>query len=406
MIYLFVIILLILLSFHYDYQQHNKYRLHWYICVAVIFVLLAALRYRLGIDSTRYAYQYPLLPSLSELGSFDYDSVRYGRGYLFFNAIVRSCSDNFVAMQFVHAIFINSIIFAFFYKNTRHIFFAALLYFILSYFTYNFEVLRESCAVATFLFIWRYFKSNKWINYYLGCVVAILFHPSAAFLLVLPIFYLPIFRNFFKMGWTFGITCGLVFIIAAFLSVKFFDVLQLMNLAVVDNYAQTYENSSLAESKSLNIIGISVFLIKSILYPFVAIAILKGSKYFGSCISIDSEEKSKLEYMLCWYVYIAITANFIQLFYRFNNYLIPFWFIVLSDIVFNGIKYNRCKIKLSFVQWVILLFPYFTLNLYGYFSDDNKSGIYLIRRYYPYSSVINPHKDAKREQLFRYLGGD
>lgn len=405
MLYLFIITLLLLLSFHYDYQHHVKYRMTWYIIILIIFIMVAGLSYRLGIDSTRYAYEYTNLPSLSELNSFNFEGTRYGRGYLFFNAIVRSCSDDFVAMQFVHAIFINSIVFYFIYKNTKHLFFAILAYFILSYFSYNFEILRESCAVAVFLFSWRFFKSNNWLKYYCCCVVAILFHPSAMFLLILPILYLPVFRIFFRMGWTFGITCGMVFIVAAILSAKFFDVLQMFNLAVMDEYSQIYQNSSLAESKNLNILGITTFLIKSIIYPFISIAILKGAKHFGSTLSLDPEERGKLEYMLCWFVYMSIVANFIQIFGRFNNYLIPFWFVVLADLVFNSLRCWKYKIKLSFALWLIILMPYFSINLYGYFSDDSQSGIKLIRRYYPYSSVLTKEKNETREKLFRYLGG-
>lgn len=407
MLYISIISLLVCLIYHFDYQKHTTYRLSWYIFCGIIFVIVAGLRYRLGIDSTRYDYKFSASPSLMELFSYNYGETRYAPCYIFLNAIARSCSDSFVMMQFLHAIFINSFIFYFFYKNTKHVFFSLFLYFILIYFNYNFEVLRESCAIAIFLFSWKYFKSNDWIKYYICCIIAILFHPSALFLLIFPIFYIPVFRKFFCMGWTFGITVIIVFIISGIVSVKFFDLIRLINIASVDNYAEMYENSSLAESKNLNLIGKATFFIKNLLYPFVAIILLKGSHRFGIRMEIKSDEKYKLEYFLCWFVYISIATVFIKLFYRFNNYLIPFWIIILADVVFSKIHFKRNKhIVLSFGLWWMVLLPYIAINLYGYFSEDTGSNIPLIKRYYPYSSVLNPEKDPKREELYRYLGGD
>ena len=407
MIYFAIIFLLILLIYHYDYQDHSKDRLQWYVACCIILILLSGLRYRLGIDSTRYDYGFIQMPSLSKLDSYNYDDTRYGVGYIFLNSIARTLSDSFVMMQFLHAIFINSLIFLFFYRNTKHIFFATFLYFLILYFNYNCEILRESCAIVVFLFAWKYFKTDAWLKYYIYCVIAVLFHPSALLTLLFPIFYLPIFRYFFRMNWIFGFTCVIVFVIAGIISIKFFDLIQLISLSSMEDYAETYRNSSLAESKSLNIIGICSFFLRSILYPFVAIVILKRIKNKIPCNNNESGENEKLEYMICWYTYISIITLFISLFYRFNNYLMPFTILVLADVVFTKVKISRQRVlKLSFVFTWFLMLPYLAINIYGYLSDDNGSGIKNIRRYYPYASVLDPYKDAKREQLFRYLGGN
>ncbi|MDE6005949.1 MAG: EpsG family protein [Muribaculaceae bacterium] len=394
------------MSFHYDYQGHNKGRFEWYVLCCIVFILISGLRYRLGVDSTRYDYQFINTPSLTELWSFNYDETRFAPGYLLFNSIARSLSDSFVMMQILHAIFINILIFRFFFKNTPHIFVSVLLYFLLLYFNYNFEILRESCAIVIFLYAWKYFKTNEWVKYYICCIFAILFHPSALFLLILPLFYLPIFRVFFKMGLTFWITAGGVFVLSSIIAVKFFDVIQMANIASLEDYAISYENSDLAESKNLNMLGMITFFLRVLLYPIIAIALLKGSKYIGVRLNLGNATKEKLEYLLCWFVYISIISLYIKLFYRFNNYLYPFWILILSDILFSKIRYIQSIKRFSFGIWMVCLLPYLSLSLYGYFSDDMGSGIKLIKRYYPYSSVLNPTKDEKREQLFRYLGGN
>lgn len=403
MLYLAIIIILFLLIFHYDYQNHTKYRLSWYILQLLFFILISGLRYRLGVDSTAYEASYNQLPSLLELSSFDFESSRYGIGYIFLTAIARSLSDNFVMMQLLHAAFINCVIFYFFYKNTKHIFTALLLYFLLAYTNYNFEVLRESCAIAMFLLSWHYFQSNKWIKYYICVGIAILFHVSAAILLILPIFYIPLLRKFFTYGWQFYLMMGGVLIISKLVSDYFFDWIKLFEISTLDDYANTYENSDYAESVTVNLIGQAYYFTKIILFPVLAIYIFHGSNLIEVVTEIKPEIKLKLQYMLFWFIYLSIAMMFIKLFYRFCNYFLPFFIIILSEILFDRIKYKKRRIRMSFVSWLTILLPFIVVNTSDYFRGDTGSSIPLITRYYPYASVLNPDKDKQREKLFNYL---
>lgn len=403
MTYLFIITLLLLLIFHYDYQKHKQNRLGWYIFVLIIFVLVAGLRYRLGVDSTRYEYGYKLTPTLAQLPTYDYESTRYGFGYLFFNAIARSISDNFVMLQLLHASFINSIIFYFFYKNTNHIFTALLLYFFLAYTNYNYEVLRESCAIAMFLIAWRYFLSNRWIKYYICVAIAILFHISAAILIFLPIFYIPWFRSFFSYGWKFYLMIGVVLVVSKIVSDYFFDWLKLLEISSMDEYATTYENSSLGEAVSVNIKGQIYYFIKSFLFPACALFLFHGSKLMSVEMDVSPQVRLKLQYMVCWLVYLSMAMIFIKLFYRFCNYFLPFYIILLTDVLFSKIKYKKRKVRMSYVVWMVILVPFIYINISDYFRADSGSSIPQIRRYYPYASVLNPEKNKQREQLYRFL---
>ena len=51
MIYLIVIILLLLLSFRYDINGKTEGREQCYLAMLVIFILIAGLRWRLGVDT-------------------------------------------------------------------------------------------------------------------------------------------------------------------------------------------------------------------------------------------------------------------------------------------------------------------------------------------------------------------
>lgn len=404
MLYISIIILLLALIYHYDYQGHKKGRKEIYITCAVIFILVAGLRYRLGTDTIAYENKYPFFPDLFEYFSFDFSQTRYGPGFILFAAIPKTISNEFVLLQLFHAAFVTSVVFYFFYTNTHHPFFAVLLYGLISYFPFTFEVLRESCAVCMLLIGWKFFLKSKWIKYYVCAIIAILFHPSGAVMLILPLGYIQPIRSIFKIGKYFWISLGLVYIIVMFLSIKFFDLIRLIEIADVDNYANSYENSKYATGSSMNIVGIVSWCTRVILYPLLAIIIIKRQHRIKTSDTINDEKLSKLEYMTCWFVYIAIMTLYIKLFYRFNNYFYPFAIVAISDAVFSKIKISNSTYRLRFTFWIAVLTPFFLTNFYGLFNNDSGSGIPYIRRYYPYSSVINPHKDKQRENLFSFHG--
>lgn len=403
MIYIAITILLFLLTFHFDYQGHTRYRLEWYIFVLIVFICLAGFRYRIGIDSVRYSMGYPALPDLEEFWSYDFDQTHYGRGYLLLNAVARSISDNFVVMQFILATFVNCVLLRFFYKNTRNIFFACLLYFIFQYFNYNFEILRESCAISVFILAWPYFANDKWWKYYICAAIAVLFHPSAIFTLLLPFIKLPIFRKIFTPNLLTPLIMVGMFLLGIIISRIFFDWIKALEFATMDEYAKIYENSHYAESTTLNIVGILAFLIKLFIYPLGMIWIFKNDR-FQNTRHLNSGYYNSLMMLFLCYIYISGFTISLQILYRFTNYLAPFFILLLSDAIFNRIKVYHKRFRLSFSIWMIILFPLLLLNIYGSFEPVGESGIIKIHRYYPYASVFSQETDRQREMLFNYEG--
>lgn len=404
MLYLTVILLLLLLIYYYDYKQYINNRKQWYISVGIIFMLMAGLRYRLGIDTLEYEYQFTYFPDLLEFGSFNFDETEYGRGFMLFAALAKSIYDDFIVLQILHAIFVTFVVFKFFYNNSKHPFFAILLYLIIFYFPLTFEVMRESCAVCMLLIGWKYFKENKWIQYYICAVIGIMFHSSAIIMLILPFFYLPVFRFLFTMGKAFWITVAIVFLLSYIISEQFFSLIKLIQISDIEGYANKYEKSKYAQSTLLNIFGIITFAIRNLLYPVIAVAILKSKNIVKSKNKLGDQDINKLEYMFCWFVYIAIVALFIKIFYRFNNYFYPFAILAISDAIFTKFKRGKKINSWTFGIWLLLITPYLSIHIYGLFEEDGESGIPIIRKYYPYESVIDPDLDPEREKLYHFYG--
>ncbi len=398
--YLFILILLFLLTYHYDYRKNSKGRFWWILTILFLYIITAGLRYRLGTDTITYEREYIYLPSISDLTSFDYSMSRYGYGYLFFNSISRSISDSFVVMQFIHAICINCILFYFFYKHTSNFFLSVSLYFIMFYFNFNFEVLRESCAVCIFLLSLKYYIKDRWLKYYLICGIACLFHMSAIFTFFLPMIKLPILNKLFQFNKYFIISSVIVLSLSYYLSIKFFDIIRLFTLIDTGYYVESYSDSRLSESVRLPLSTLLFHISCYCIFPLLSLWVQSRS--------VNNEQKNNtLAYinifslMTCLYVYIAISSLYLPLLHRFNNYLLPVVVVLMSKSAFVLFKKSNHCVKLSFSVWCLIIFPFYFLTIYPYLNKDNL-GIVKIRRYYPYESVLNPTIDVERERIFTY----
>lgn len=400
MIYIFIVLILIFLIFHYDYQGHRKNRKHWFNIILILLILIAGLRYRLGSDTVTYSESFIDNPDLLEYWNFDFESTRFGRAYIFICAIFRTFSENFIPLQFALAIFYNVVILKFFYKNTENVFTAIFLYFITYYLYFNMEILRETCAICVFLLGWKYFVRSDWTKYYIYVGIAILFHPSAAILLFLPLSKLKIMKPFFSLNWFSLLSLAGVYVIGIAISIKFFDLIRLAGIATADNYVDIYENSDFyGGGISLNIKGIIAFIMSKIAYPLFAVSIIYSYRFRNSTLQ-EAAYKEALVIMLFWYVYILLLSSSIVLLSRFANYFSLFYILGLSDIVFQRIKINKKYLRLSFFTWALFLSPIIYLPISGYFAPSGVNQIPSIHKYYPYSSVLDPTLDREREQIY------
>ncbi len=404
MVYFFPILLSLFLMYHYDYGNHKEGRNALYIFIYIYAVLVAALRYRIGNDTIYYeTFSYDIYPDIFDYWNYDFANEKYGRGYLFFTAIARTISDNFVAMQILLALFVNSIIFRFIYKNTKRIFTATLIYFLLAYLNLNTEVLRESCAVAIFLLGYPYFAERKWIKYYLIVSIALFFHPSSSFLLLLPILNIKPLRKFFMPSkFTICVAIG-VYFLGLILSVVFFDLIRLIGIGTFDDLANSYDNSKFGQGLNYNIVGMSVFFLRVIFIPMLlVINLVKNWKRSKTVTDKEESYRFSLQFLFMCYVYVGCLSASIVILDRFNNYLVPFAIIILSDSLYEKIRIRKEIYKISFSLWMMIISPVLILPVYGLCLPSSDYSTAPIRKYYPYYSVLNPQLDQERETLFRY----
>ena len=406
MIYLLIIIILSILVYCYDYSGKIKNKTFWFILCLVIFVSVTGFRYRLGVDSIRYESAYSFFPKINELFSYDYSTSRYGIGYIIFASIPRTISDDFVSLQLLQSLFVNCSVFFFFRKYCSHPFSCILIYFLVLYFNFNCEVMREACAVSILLLAWPYFIKKNWIKYYILAIFSCFFHISGCITLLLPILYLPGISSIFIVKVKLVITLIVIYIIGTIVSVKFFNYIQA--IAIFDSIqagVDMYSNSELG-GNILNIGGIISTIIKYILYPFIGIIILKNYFPTKSPLSLNKNAFQSFEFMTVLCFVFAILSIPIAILYRYTNYFFPFAIVMMCEWLFRHLRMNNRVLRMSFGIYLLILIPYFIWQMYALTKINPENNLREIYRYYPYSSIIDQSISKDRERLYNFYGAE
>lgn len=432
MIYIVILLLMLAGVYVYDYRGYRFSYNVAYWAFWVVLVVVAGLRYRIGTDSIVYENFYDEVPTFIELFNFKFEKFRFEPGFIVLASITRSFSNDFMWLQFLHAIIVNLVFFWFIYKYTPHRFLCLTLYFIILYLNLNTQVMRESLAVCCFLLAWPSFRDGKWWFYFPLVLLASTFHTSALFLLLIPIFCLPGIRNLFIIGKR-TIIIGLgILAIGIYVQQNFSSVFLLMSVTerMVDR-VHVYQRNDYSTSM-LNILGIIGTIIQYCLYPIIAIYFLqkdnnlklellkKESLYpekgkenvkagYGNKNIIKEYKKEKREFnrweiMVVLGVYFMLLSLPMFIFRRYFNYFGIFCLASVATWTFSRILVGKKRIRLKPSYWAIILLPFFFYNLYAYAAPASKGGtMKYYQIYYPYYTRIDPKMDTEREAIYRYL---
>lgn len=391
MVYLIILILLIFLSYFFDFRKQNNYKYSAYNSILLILILVAGLRYRVGLDTIRYMNSFQNMPTISEIWSYNFSETHQDPMWILLGLIPRSLSSDFTLFQILHAIIVNTTVFAFIRKNTKYIFTAVLFYYLFCYTNFNFEIMKESLAVSFFLIGSKYIDRKKWISYFLLCFFAFLSHPSAIITFIFPFF------SRLKLN-----KKAVIFLIAIF---AFFSIVQLYLSDLIPYFLLTdrmeyklsrYINSEYLGGKGLNILGQIQSLVNTCFFPL-------GALYYSNKLTLSNGNHRFSGYIIFLALLTIININ-ILIFYRFLNYFIIFYIIVLTDAFQYTKEVNRYLIIKQLIPFIIGLIS--LLQIYVYFKPEHveNESVKTYHRYYPYHSVITKKKNSVREELLNYYG--
>ena len=360
MIYLIIGLILTLSIFFFEKKKNTDF-FYWSLCV--LLVLLAGLRNFVGGDTIGYMLMWDSLPKFNE--NFDFFSLTnlYQPFWYIINAFAKYIYDDFVTIQILLAIILNFSIFRLFDKYSNYRFSCVLIYYLMTYAYFNFEILRESLSISILIISIPFLIDKKWTKYFLLSTIAFLFHTSAIIL-----FFLPFGINFFNKKVNLKSLMYIIvitFILGSSYTINF----------IVDNFFPFL--AALAEIYSeweWSTIGYFVASLKCL---FVFLLIMLRQKYNVSQNMIDIPLKI--------YMFFTILSLTMPIAQRFQNYFILFFIIGLVDLIW------KFKGKEFIIKHTIVLF-FTTITLHYYLQDTTgltgeKSRFGQI--FYPYFSVFD-----------------
>lgn len=385
MVYLIPLIIVLICIYVYDYLDVIQGKKIIFYGLLVYCILLSGLSYRMGLDIVNYYVdEYMRSPSLDNL-TLDYlfHTPRRQPGWQLLMVVIHQFCASFVALKIIVATILNYSIFITIRRYSPYLFTGILMYFLMLYTYFNFEILRESLAISIFLLSLPFLEKKNYIKYYICCSCAFLFHESSTF-----IFFFPLIRRIEVSKKNVYIYVCIASFIMFFSSLFMWIPNVIASIGIFSEKAYQYmESDYFGYTKEFTIRKIPSYLL-SFFLPIV-------STYY-----MKKENKTHgLEHYIIVYVFIQIILAFFPILMRLGNYLSLFYFIyyilLIRFIVEKTI--GKSKIVYTIVCSIYILYTFIPKELIPTERFLNYPHIML---YYPYTSIFDKETIPERELFY------
>ena len=370
MIYIFVLVLILIGIYKYDltdrlFSSSKKYNLYYTIAFMLFFI--AAFRYYNGGDTKNYAEHFLQMPSWTELSKHHFDDFRYQKGYIYFVAFIKGLWDNFIIQQIITALIVNVVVFRFVKKYSPFVFLTILMYFILNYFEFNMEIMRECISVSFGLLAYECLKSRRYILMVILIYIAYQFHISALILTLMPLFAIVKFskKSFF-----------IVLVVAILLPTLYIAIPNLELYANLLFNQEDWVNDAYLIQEYSDTLSTNYYvthILKFLVIPFAIIWY------------VNKKTKFEMTGLVYAYALLQLLSMFSYAFYRFANYFAPFYWIAVSYAIYLLIAKRR-KLRTVILGFILILMIYLHQNVQ--LAWDSTNNQYNYNRYIPYESVF------------------
>ena len=347
-----------------------------YYIIMVLLILMAGLRYRLGIDTPNYiTHFYHDIPTLNKLTLSD---INIGAKplWVLLNSFILTIGGRFFVVQLIQSTFTNVLLFKYIKRHTPYIFISLILYYVCFYLNYNMVAMKAAMSIVVCLYANDYVLEKKWAKGYLLYIIGVLFHPQAIIIMLLPLFLHLKFNRWFIPIVVFLFFAGIV------LQSLLGDYLFLfeMDEDIYDKTSNVVSNERLGgQTHNLNYLIMNVF--SYIVYTIFSFLFVK--KY-------DSESMLlKFEPFLVFFVFFYIISINIGILYRFSLYFGVYFVFFMSQLFMLLVNNRLLDRNVAIIRSVFIILPFVLLIVHS----RMKGLIY----FYPYSSVIEKRIDHTRE---------
>lgn len=388
MIYICLILLLLLYIFLFDVNGRgvDKSKRKWRVAYYISYLFLCGIpifSYEIGGDIQRYMAWY--IKEVKPLDGFSFDDFRYEPLFCLIISFFKTIRLSWFIVYAIIILFINYSIFSFGSRYITHFFTFILLYFLLHFYEMNFEPIRQSIAMGIFLLSIPFLEEGNIRKYLLLIIVAIGFHISAVFALLLPFFKWAKFNIITYVGLL------ILLMIGNYINIHFEEAIKLTGLIGGEDYYELYLKSDLVNNQ-LNVNGIIGLVVVKLAPVILALKMLR----YNLTLPFTHFEGA----VLLLAIFMVFRAA-IPLLDRF----VLFWGIIqvaaLAEAIYVRNVPRRAKaVNQMFRVYIILSF---VLNTYMYYNAPNENDFKNYRRLYPYNSIFDKHIDSERrtKQLYK-----
>lgn len=378
MIYILIILYCLFCIIVYDGKERKPQNIYNYWFLVGVLILLSGIQYRMGADIILYMTEYNYYEkdfSISYL--FGFSSRR--PLWVLFNILCKSLGFSFVVFKSIIALFVNIVIAKFIVRRTKYIYTALLVYFLILYFHFNFNVLRNSISICFFLLSYGFLEKKNILPFILLNIVAIGFHESV----IIPALFSSIlfFVNIGNKKFIIPILI-LIGILLPLIPANIREFFQLASLyydvGIVGERAVHYIEKDNYSDFALSFFGYSEWVIKLGFFVWLYY------KY--------SHRKEYRDYTTPLFLYILflILNNAIPILYRIAEYYTLFYIVCITEVVKED---NHDKIRLNKFL-VALVFVFYIHTLFLFVGEKE------IIQYYPYTSIIDKNTVPQREKMY------
>ena len=377
--YLVLFVYILTLVFLYDFfSKKNGFNINYIIC-CIVLILVAGFRYRIGFDTINYMEHFKFIPTISEFinGKEFNGDILWG----YIQVISKSIYNDFFIVQIIQAVIVNVAVFWFIKRHSPKPFLGILLYYLLQWWNFCFEGMRESIAIAFFLFaLDAIIAKNSIKRYYLRVWPAFFAHTFGFITLLFP------FIKYIKFN-KYTILCTLAVVCFSFLISDFVNSV-LIYIETISGVAaektMKYLEDDIYGMNTLSFNGIISILLGYVLPPLYIVYVLYKNK--------EGHYNHIIPFVLIFAI-IAILRINMTIFYRFLNYFeIP---VIVAFTQSICIVKNKVRSILYFLMFC-MVFIRFNMLLTPFIGNEVKT----YHRYVPYNSIFEKKYNKNSELIF------
>lgn len=363
-------------------------------CIFLWLVAVSALQYCVGYDIPIYmnAYETNKNISINDI----WGDARYRPGWLMLQVICHKISDDFVFLKIIQALFLNFCVYRFLARYSKYWYLTLFFYILYSYGQLNFGAMRQSFAVGFFLLAIPYLEDKEskkktilaLVKYFVLIYLSTMFHMSAFVLFMVPLLKICVVS-------TKRISITIIAVIIASIIILLIPNLNIILFTLIGSaddiakHAEYYLTGGdyLGTKAGLGL----VFEFIPILFIYLCLYLNRNNQ--------DSRYKV-MKMLLLAYIVMATLNLSIPIFYRFNDYFVFSYIILIPLAIYEG-EFKNYFLRSPITK--LLLFFLFILYPVNHLVAVHPSfGFPGYRIYYPYHSVLDPQIDPERMKIIDY----